>query len=274
MVTEDFPVVSTGARSAEWRDLLSATSGLSLRRGLSARPGACPEAIRGGPWSRRREPSDGRASTPPSCPGVKQRLEVRRTRIAKLERGDALSVRLSVEKPHHTNLEVIEGWARPIRCRSSCSSGGAGGWSRQVGEDVQHAVGRRATTSSARGTRIAVIATKKNATGPILCEPFTFNQPRGHLLNGRSAAGPARRGRGTSQRCRRCIASTVPCRRMRSTRWCPKSGRDRGARRRLSIRDKTCLTGCGVMTALARRMGLAPVEAGASVAVIGCGAVG
>src|SRR5260370_33955848 len=39
-------VVSTGARSAEWRDLLSTTSRLSLREGLSTR--AC------GPRSRRR----------------------------------------------------------------------------------------------------------------------------------------------------------------------------------------------------------------------------
>ena len=39
-------VVSTGARSAERRDLLSTISGLSWKEGLSARPF--------GPWLRRR----------------------------------------------------------------------------------------------------------------------------------------------------------------------------------------------------------------------------
>src|SRR5580704_10933070 len=47
-------VVSTGARSAERRDLASTISGLSWRQGLSARDGACPERSRGGPRSRRR----------------------------------------------------------------------------------------------------------------------------------------------------------------------------------------------------------------------------
>jgi hypothetical protein len=47
-------VVSTGARSAEWRDLLSMISRLSFREGLSTRPGVYPERSRGGPRSRRR----------------------------------------------------------------------------------------------------------------------------------------------------------------------------------------------------------------------------
>ena len=41
-------------------------------------------------------------------PGVKQPLEVRRTRIAKLERGDVL-VRIMASGLCHTDLEVIEG---------------------------------------------------------------------------------------------------------------------------------------------------------------------
>src|SRR6185437_9529482 len=63
-------VVSTGARSAERRDLLSTTSGLSWKKGLSARPF--------GPWSRRRRrpcaivlPLPGavpEATPPPSVP--------------------------------------------------------------------------------------------------------------------------------------------------------------------------------------------------------------
>ena len=42
-----FPVVSTGARSAERRDLFSTTSGLSLKKDLAARRGACPRASEG-----------------------------------------------------------------------------------------------------------------------------------------------------------------------------------------------------------------------------------
>ena len=38
--------------------------------------------------------------------------------------------------------------------------------------------------------------------------------------------------------------------------------------------DRACLIGCGVMTGVGAAVRLAPVEAGASVAVIGCGAVG
>src|SRR6185312_555890 len=41
------PAVSTGARSAERRDLFSTTSGLSWREGLSTRRGACLEASEG-----------------------------------------------------------------------------------------------------------------------------------------------------------------------------------------------------------------------------------
>src|SRR5216684_3408978 len=48
-------VVSTGARSAERRDLLSTIGHLLWREGLSARDGVYPERSRGGPRSRRRE---------------------------------------------------------------------------------------------------------------------------------------------------------------------------------------------------------------------------
>src|SRR5258708_9802836 len=48
-------VVSTGARSAERRDLLSTIGHLLWREGLSARAGVYPERSRGGPRSRRRE---------------------------------------------------------------------------------------------------------------------------------------------------------------------------------------------------------------------------
>lgn len=97
---------------------------------------------------------------------------------------------------------------------------------------------------------------------PILCEPFARHQPAGHLLDGES--------RYTLDGAKLHHFSVVSS----HAEYCvvPESG---------AIRvpeaipfDRACLIGCGVMTGVGAATRVARVEAGASVAVIGCGAVG
>ena len=97
---------------------------------------------------------------------------------------------------------------------------------------------------------------------PILCEPFSRHQPAGHLLDGES--------RYTLDGAKLHHFSVVSS----HAEYCvvPESG---------AIRvpeaipfDRACLIGCGVMTGVGAATRVARVEAGASVAVIGCGAVG
>ena len=97
---------------------------------------------------------------------------------------------------------------------------------------------------------------------PILCEPFTRNQPRGLLLDGTT----------------RLSRDGVPIHHFFTTSThaeytiVPRSG---------AIRvspdipfDRACIIGCAVMTGLGAVMRKAKVEAGSRVVVIGCGAVG
>jgi len=97
---------------------------------------------------------------------------------------------------------------------------------------------------------------------PILCEPFTFNQPRGHLLDGKSRLS--------------CESATVHHFSVVSSHAqyavVPQSGAIK-VPKEIPF-DRACLIGCGVMTGVGAAVRLARVEAGASVAVIGCGAVG
>lgn len=97
---------------------------------------------------------------------------------------------------------------------------------------------------------------------PILCEPFTRHQPAGHMLDGTS--------RLTWNGAKLHHFSVVSSHAEYSV--VPQSG---------AIKvpdaipfDRACLIGCGVMTGVGAVSRLARVEAGASVVVIGCGAVG
>ncbi len=97
---------------------------------------------------------------------------------------------------------------------------------------------------------------------PILCEPFTREQPRGNLPDGAS--------RLTWNGSRLNHFSVVSSHAEYSV--VPESGaivipRDVPF-------DRACLLGCGVMTGVGAVSRLARVEAGAHVAVVGCGAVG
>ncbi len=97
---------------------------------------------------------------------------------------------------------------------------------------------------------------------PILCEPFTREQPAGNLLDGAS--------RLSLDGARLNHFSVVSSHAEYSV--VPESGA-------IKISDdmpfdRACLIGCGVMTGFGAVSRLARVEAGSSVAVIGCGAVG
>ncbi len=97
---------------------------------------------------------------------------------------------------------------------------------------------------------------------PILCEPFTRHQPAGRMLDGegRLSLGGAELHHFsvTSSHAEYCVV--------------PESG---AIRVPAAIPfDRACLIGCGVMTGVGAVSRMARVEAGATVAVIGCGAVG
>ena len=97
---------------------------------------------------------------------------------------------------------------------------------------------------------------------PILCEPFRRNQPRGLLMDGTTrmtrAGQPVHHYSVTSTHAELTVV--------------PESGAI-VVPRELPF-DRACIIGCGVMTGVGAVLRKAKVEAGASVAVIGCGAVG
>ncbi len=97
---------------------------------------------------------------------------------------------------------------------------------------------------------------------PILCEPFTSNQPKGLLLDGTSRM--RRRGAGVHHY---SVTSTHA-----ELTVVPESGaipipKDMPF-------DRACIIGCGVMTGLGAVVRKAKVEPGSNVVVVGCGAVG
>jgi S-(hydroxymethyl)glutathione dehydrogenase/alcohol dehydrogenase len=184
-------------------------------------------------------------------------LTIERVALAPLAPGDVL-IRNRASGLCHTDLEVIEGslaYPMPIVLGHE----GAG---------VVEAVGS-AVTLVKPGDH--VVASWNPHCGhcyycerdlPILCEPFTREQPAGNLLDGRSRLqmGGARLNH----------FSVVSSHAEYSV--VPESG---------AIKvpdeipfDRACLIGCGVMTGVGAVSRLARVDAGASVVVIGCGAVG
>jgi len=97
---------------------------------------------------------------------------------------------------------------------------------------------------------------------PILCEPFSRNQPRGFLLDGRS-----RMTRDGATVYHYSVTSTHA-----QYTVVPESGAI-AIPKEISF-DRACIIGCGVMTGVGAAVRKAKVQAGSSVAVIGCGAVG
>lgn len=97
---------------------------------------------------------------------------------------------------------------------------------------------------------------------PILCEPFSRNQPRGFLLDGKS-----RMSRGGSTVYHYSVTSTHA-----QYTVVPESGAIR-VPAEIAF-DRACIIGCGVMTGVGAAVRKAKVAAGSNVVVIGCGAVG
>jgi len=184
-------------------------------------------------------------------------LAIERVTLAPLAPGDVL-VRCRASGLCHTDLEVIEGsLAYPLPIVLG-----------HEGAGIVEVVGS-AVTLVRPGDH--VVASWNPHCGhcfycdrdqPILCEPFTREQPRGNLLDGESRL----RWNGARLNHFSVVSSHA------EYFVVPESG---------AIKvpdempfDRACLLGCGVMTGVGAVSRLARVEAGAHVAVIGCGAVG
>jgi S-(hydroxymethyl)glutathione dehydrogenase/alcohol dehydrogenase len=189
--------------------------------------------------------------------GLGAPLSIERVERAPLAPGDVL-IRNRASGLCHTDLEVIDGsLAYPLPIVLG-----------HEGAGIVEAVGA-AVTQVRPGDH--VVASWNPHCGhcfycdrdlPILCEPFTREQPRGNLLDGAS--------RLSWNGARLNHFSVVSSHAEYSV--VPESG---------AIKvpdempfDRACLLGCGVMTGVGAVSRLARVEAGAIVVVIGCGAVG
>src|SRR5258706_860990 len=97
---------------------------------------------------------------------------------------------------------------------------------------------------------------------PILCEPFSRNQPKGLLLDGKS-----RMRRAGEQVHHYSVTSTHA-----EYTIVPESGAI-AVPKDIPF-DRACIIGCGVMTGVGAAVRKARVETGSNAVVIGCGAVG
>jgi len=177
--------------------------------------------------------------------------------MAPLQANDVL-VRVRASGLCHTDLEVIQGtlaYPMPIVLGHE----GAG---------VVEAVGS-AVTRVKKGDH--VICSWNPHCGhcfycergvPILCEPYKRNEPRGRLLDGSSRlsrdGAPVNHFFTTSTHAELTVV--------------PESGAI-AVSKEIPF-DRACIIGCGVMTGVGAVVRKARVEPGASVVVIGCGAVG
>jgi S-(hydroxymethyl)glutathione dehydrogenase/alcohol dehydrogenase len=188
---------------------------------------------------------------------VNKPLVVEQVRAAELRPGDVL-VRMRASGLCHTDLEVIQGqlfYPLPIVLGHE----GAG---------IVEAVGRDVTLVRPGDH---VVCSWNPSCGhcyycdrdqPILCEPFSRHQPAGHLLDGASRLTvDGRKLHHFSVVSSHAEYAVVP---------------ETGAIRvpREIPFDRACLIGCGVMTGVGAACRIAQIAAGATVAVIGCGAVG
>jgi S-(hydroxymethyl)glutathione dehydrogenase / alcohol dehydrogenase len=177
--------------------------------------------------------------------------------MAPLQPGDVL-VRLRASGLCHTDLEVMQGsLAYPLPIVLGHEGAGI---VEQVGRDV---------TMVKPGEH--VICSWNPHCGhcfycdrqlPILCEPFTRFQPRGLLMD-----GTTRMSRDGETVHHYSVTSTHA-----EYTVVPESGAI-PVPNELPF-DRACIIGCGVMTGIGAVVRKAKVEAGASVVVIGCGAVG
>jgi S-(hydroxymethyl)glutathione dehydrogenase/alcohol dehydrogenase len=188
---------------------------------------------------------------------VDEPLSVETLDMAPLERGDVL-VRIKASGLCHTDLEVIQGsltYPLPIVLGHE-----GAGVVEAIGSEVTRVrVGEHVVCSWNPHCGACFYCDRSL---PILCEPFTRNQPRGLLLD-----GTTRMSRGGKPVHHFSVTSTHA-----EYTVVPESG---AIPVPVEIPfDRACLIGCGVMTGLGAVLHKAKVAAGAQVAVIGCGAVG
>jgi S-(hydroxymethyl)glutathione dehydrogenase/alcohol dehydrogenase len=177
--------------------------------------------------------------------------------MAPLEGGDVL-VRIRASGLCHTDLEVMQGsLAYPLPIVLG-----------HEGAGVVEAVGRDVTQVKPGDH---VVCSWNPHCGhcfycerqlPILCEPFRRHQPRGLLMD-----GTTRMARDGERVYHYSVTSTHA-----EYTVVPESGAI-PVPKELPF-DRACIIGCGVMTGIGAVVRKAKVEAGASVVVIGCGAVG
>ena len=184
-------------------------------------------------------------------------LEVQELEMAPLEPCDVL-VRLHASGLCHTDLEVIQGsLAYPMPIVLGHEGAGV---VESVGRDVtQVKPGDHVVCSWNPHCGHCFYCERQL---PILCEPFTRHQPKGRLLD-----GTIRMTRGGQPVHHYSVTSTHA-----EYTVVPESGAI-PVPREIPF-DRACLIGCGVMTGIGAVVRKAKVEAGASVVVIGCGAVG
>lgn len=184
-------------------------------------------------------------------------LAIQELDMAPLASHDVL-VRVMASGLCHTDLEVIQGslaYPLPIVLGHE----GAG-----VVEDVG-----RGVTHVKRGDHVILSWNPHcghcfycERSLPILCEPFRKHQPRGEFLD-----GTVRMSRDGEPVHHYSVTSTHA-----QYTVVPESGAIPVSKDMPF--DRACIIGCGVMTGVGAVVRKAKVEAGATVAVIGCGAVG
>ena len=177
--------------------------------------------------------------------------------MAELARADVL-VKIKASGLCHTDLEVIQGsLAYPLPIVLG-----------HEGAGLVEAVGSEVTQVKAGDH---VILSWNPHCGhcyycerdlPILCEPFSRNQPKGFLLDGQS-----RMSRAGERVHHYSVTSTHA-----EYTVVPESGAI-PVPKDLPF-DRACIIGCGVMTGVGAAVRKARVAAGSNVVVIGCGAVG
>lgn len=184
-------------------------------------------------------------------------LAIEEIEAAPLKPGDVL-VRIAASGLCHTDLEVIHGsLARPLPIVLG-----------HEGAGIVEAVGS-AVTQVKPGDHV-VCSWNPNCghcfycerDQPVLCEVFLGSHPKGLLMDGttryRREGGVVHHFSVMSSHAEYCVV--------------PESGAIKVPK--AIPFDRACLIGCGVMTGVGAATLIAPVEPGASVAVIGCGGVG
>ena len=186
------------------------------------------------------------------------RFSIEDVTLQPLAPGDVL-VRLHASGLCHTDLEVIDG-SLPYPLPIVLGHEGAGVVERVGGSVTQVRPGDHVVCSWNPHCGHCFYCERDQ---PILCEPFTRHQPTGRLLDG----GSRYRLDGDRMLNHFSVVSS-------HAQYCvvPESGA-------IAVPaeipfDRACLIGCGVMTGVGAASRMARVEAGASVVVIGCGAVG